>query len=72
MEVDDGEEVEKYIYVVDDLEEGDGNMVVDFDYVNENKILERYFLIFLDQNEVMLIWGDYVLYYVLMVIDRIL
>lgn len=55
MEVDDGEEVEKYIYVVDDLEEGDGNMVVDFDYVNENKILERYFLIFLDQNEVMLI-----------------
>lgn len=72
MEVDDGEEVEKYIYVVDDLEEGDGNMVVDFDYVNENKILERYFLIFFDQNEVMLIWGDYVLYYVLMVIDRIL
>lgn len=51
-EADDSEEVEKYTYVADDLEEGDGNMAVDSDYANENKTPERYSLISPDQNEV--------------------
>lgn len=69
-EADDSEEVEKYTYVADDLEEGDGNMAVDSDYANENKTPERYSLISPDQNEVTSTRGDHVLYHAPMVIDR--
>lgn len=69
-EADDGEEVEKYTYVADDLEEGDGNMAVDSDYANENKTPERYSLISPDQNEVTSTRGDHVPYHAPMVIDR--
>lgn len=69
-EADDSEEVEKYTYVADDLEEGDGNMAVDSDYANENKTPERYSLISPDQNEVTSTRGDHVPYHAPMVIDR--
>lgn len=51
-EDEDEEEVEKYTYVVDGLEEGDGDMEVDSGYANEDNTPERYSVLSPDQNEV--------------------
>lgn len=70
MDADESEEVEKYTYVADDLEEGDGNMAVDSGYANENKTPERYSLISPDQNEVTSTRGDHMSCHAPLVADR--